>query len=514
MASYVGDVWWVRLLIQRGLAAIYFVAFLCAFFQFRALLGDRGLQPTRAFLRRTTFLEAPSLFHAYYSDRFAAAVAALGASVSAVVLVGASEAGPPWLSLGVWLLLWALYLTFVNVGQRFYAFGWESLLVEAGFFASFLGPADSAPSVVPIVLLRWLLFRVEFGAGLIKLRHDRCWRDLTCLYYHYETQPLPGPLSWYFHRMPRALHRFGVLFSHFVQVAVPFGLFAPQPVASVAGTLTILHQLWLVVSGNYAWLNWLTLVLGIASLSDASLSRFMGHAPWGLLPRSELTDIVLWLLAGITIALSVRPIINLMSREQAMNLNYNPLHLVNTYGAFGSVTRKRFEVVLAGTEEVAVTPETIWREYELKGKPGAVERRPPQIAPYHLRLDWLLWFLPFSTVASDDGVFQVSHERWFLRLVQRLLEADRATLRLLRSDPFAGRRPSFVCARYYRYRYSEPAEKRRTGAWWHRELIGDYLEPVSLPEIERSLGVSQSRSSSSSAGERGSSKAHASSRRR
>src|SRR5436190_1707907 len=135
------------------------------------------------------------------------------------------------LSVGTWLLLWVLYLSIVNVGQTFYGFGWESMLLEAGFLAAFLGPAWSQPSPIPVLALRWMLFRVELGAGLIKLRHDSCWRDLTCLYYHYETQPLPNPLSWYFHRIPRPVHRFSAAFSHFVQVIAPFGLFAPQPVA-------------------------------------------------------------------------------------------------------------------------------------------------------------------------------------------------------------------------------------------------------------------------------------------
>src|SRR5207237_2071470 len=140
-------------------------------------------------------------------------------------------------------VLWVLYLSIVNVGQTFYAFGWESLLLESGFLAIFLGAATTAPPISIILLLRWVLFRVEFGAGLIKIRHDRCWRDLTCLFYHYETQPLPNPLSRYFHRLPKAVHRLSVVFSHFVQIVVPFGVFAPQPVASVAGGLLIVHQL-------------------------------------------------------------------------------------------------------------------------------------------------------------------------------------------------------------------------------------------------------------------------------
>lgn len=482
MEGYVGSVWWVRLVLQRGFAAIYLFAFVAVLDQFRPLLGERGLLPVPRFLRRATFLEAPTLFHVHYSDRFLTLVALAGVGLSVVALGGWSDSGPLWLSLSVWLALYALYLSIANVGQDFYGFGWESMLLEAGFFASFLGPSSMAPSVVPVLILRWMLFRVELGAGLIKLRHDRCWRDLTCLYFHYETQPLPNPLSWFFHRMPKPLHRFSVLFSHFVQVVAPFALLAPQPVASIAGGLAIFHQVWLVLSGNYAWLNWLTMVLAFSALSLPAPIPVVVHAP------SAGYDTFALLLAGATIVMSVKPVLNLASKNQAMNLNYNPLHLLGTYGAFGSVTRERYEVVLEGTEnEDPLSDDATWLEYEHRAKPGRLTRLPPQIAPYHLRLDWLLWFLPFSTHVYGDEVVTYAYEVWFLRLIQRLLQADRPTLRLLRRDPFAGRAPRFVRARYYRYRYTGWRELRRSSAWWERTLVGDYLGPTSLETLRRQL---------------------------
>ncbi|HEX8791726.1 MAG TPA: lipase maturation factor family protein [Polyangiaceae bacterium] len=479
MVGLVGSIWWVRLLLQRGLAAIYLLAFIAALDQFRPLLGERGLLPVPAFLRRVSFLDAPSVFHLHYSDRFLTTVALAGAGLSIAALLGWSESGPLWLSVSVWLALYALYLSIVNVGQHFYAFGWESMLLEAGFFASFLGPSSMAPSVVPVLILRFMLLRTELGAGLIKLRHDRCWRDLTCLYFHYETQPLPNPLSWFFHRLPKPLHRFSVIFSHFVQVFVPFALLAPQPVASLAGGLTIFHQVWLVVSGNYAWLNWLTIVLGVSALSLPAPVPVVLHAP----PLGY--DVFALLLAGATIVMSVRPVLNLASKDQAMNLNYNPLHLVGTYGAFGSVTRERYEVVLEGTEsEDPRSEDARWVEYEHRAKPGRPARMPPLVAPYHLRLDWVLWFLPFSTHVYDGEVVTYGYEPWFVRLVRRLLEADRPTLRLLRRDPFDGRAPRFVRARYYRYQFTGWGERLRTGTWWRRSLLGDYLPPTSLDALK------------------------------
>jgi hypothetical protein len=474
--------WLVRLLLQRGLAAIYLVAFVSAKLQFPALLGERGLQPVPRWLSHVSFREAPSVFHAHYSDRFFGAVAWAGIALSTAALLGLPEAGPVWVSVLVWLTLWALYLSIVNVGQTFYAFGWESMLVEAGFFAAFLGPSHIDPSPIPILALRWMLFRVELGAGLIKIRHDRCWRDLTCLYYHHETQPLPGPLSARAHRLPKTVHRLGVLFSHFVQLVVPFGLFFPQPVASVCGGLIILHQLFLIATGNYAWLNWLTVVLAVTALSDAVLAPVLPFAIGPAEPRALGHEAVLYLLGAVTILLSIKPALNLLSKEQLMNYNYNPLHLVNAYGAFGSVTRERYEIVLEGTAD-ASEDDAVWKEYGFQGKPGDLSRRPPQVAPYHLRLDWLMWFLPFSVAVGLDRLRVRRHDLWFLRLVERLLEGDRAVLGLLRSNPFPEAPPRLVRARFYRYEFTTPTERKATGAWWQRRLIGDFLPPTGRGDL-------------------------------
>jgi hypothetical protein len=466
MSSYLDGAWWVRLLLQRGLAAIYLVAFLSAWQQFPALLGERGLLPVPQYLERRSFWEAPSLFHWRYSDRVFVAVAVTGCTLSALALLGLFDRGPAWGVALVWLVLWGLYLSIVNVGQEFYGFGWETLLLEAGFLSVFLGPVTQDPSPIPVLAFRWLLFRTEFGAGTIKLRHDRCWRDFTCLYYHYETQPLPNPLSARFHRLPRWVHRVGVAFSHFVQLVLPFAIFLPQPAASVAAGLIILHQLLLIVSGNYAWLNWLTVVLGFSGLSDGVLR---GLIPALQVPstsaRSFAYDLVLYAFALANLLLAYQPAKNLLSRYQRMNTSYNPLHLGSSYGAFGSVTRQRHEVILEGSEDGEE-----WRAYEFRGKPGDPTRRPRQVAPYHLRLDWLMWFLPLG-----PGM-----DRWFLRLVQHLLAGDEQIKQLLAHDPFPDQPPRYLRARLYRYEFADPAERRAHGTWWKRSLLGDFLQPTAL----------------------------------
>jgi hypothetical protein len=464
------EYWLARLVVERGIGAIYFVAFLVALRQFTPLLGERGLLPVPQFTAYVPFRTSPSLFHLRYSDRLLRACAWAGLGLSALVVAGIPDSWPLALELVPWIVLWALYLSIVNVGQTFYSFGWETLLLEAGFLAIFLGPAWT-PTPLPVVfLLRWLVFRLEFGAGLIKMRGDACWRDLTCLYYHHETQPMPNPLSWYFHHLPRALHRAEVLGNHVAQLAVPWLLFAPQPVATVAGLIIVATQSWLVLSGNFSWLNVITIALAFSAFDDAALGRVLpiGHPA---LETSLPQAILVIAITALVVVLSYRPARNLLSSGQLMNSSFDPLHLVNTYGAFGSVTKKRYEVIIEGTADEDPTAASEWREYEFKAKPGDVRRRPPQYAPYHLRLDWLLWFAAFSSPRYHE---------WFMPLLGRILEGDRPTLALLGRNPFPDRPPAVVRARLWLYRFTSPDERRRTGAWWERTFVREYAPAVSL----------------------------------
>lgn len=460
-----------RQVLLRGIAAVYLVAFLSTLAQFPVLLGERGLQPAPAFVRRMGDRLSPTLFRRRYSDRLLLTVAGAGALVAASLVGGLPQLAPSWATMVAFLLIWAGYLSIVDVGQTFYAFGWESLLLEAGFAAAFLGSNDQAPPVIMIVFFRWLVFRLEFGAGMIKIRGDRSWRNLTALYYHHETQPMPGPLSWFFHHLPRWFHRIEVLGNHFAQLVVPFLLFAPQPVASIAAAIVILTQLWLVASGNFAWLNVLTIILAFSAISDP-----VAHAVIAAMPaHTDHTVTPIWFFVVVVVVgilllwLSWWPLKNLFARRQLMNASFNRWHLVNAYGAFGSVTKERYEVVIEATDTTdALT--AVWREYEFKGKPGDPHRLPRQYAPYHLRLDWLMWFLALGSRNED----------WFYRLLQRLLEADPATLRMLRSAPFGSERPAMVRASLYLYWFSSWEQLRHDHVWWVREHVTELVPPVTL----------------------------------
>jgi hypothetical protein len=162
---------------------------------------------------------------------------------------------------------------------------------------------------------------------------------------------------------------------------------------------------------------------------------------------------------------------NLLSPRQVMNTVYNRFHFVGTYGAFGGITRERYEIVIEGTEDLVQTPSTKWREYEFKGKPGDPARVPPQIAPYHLRLDWLMWFAAMGTYTRHP---------WFVHLLAKLLVGDRAVIGLLRTNPFAEHAPRQVRALLYRYQFAAKEERNRTSLWWKRESLGMYFPAVSL----------------------------------
>ncbi len=488
---WVESYWLARFLFQRGLALLYLLAFLVAATQFRPLAGEDGLLPLAAYRDRWSFRDRPSLFYLIPDDRVIAAAAWMGVVVSTVLFV----AGPYYLpapyavpaSMALWAVLWVLYLSFVNAGQTFYGYGWESMLLETGFLAIFLGAGGSHPPTVIIWLLKWVLFRNMFGAGLIKLRGDDCWRELTCLDFHYETQPIPNPLSWYAHHLPDRFHRVETFGNHVVELAVPFLYFAPQPVAAAAGVVTIVFQAWLMLTGNFSWLNALTAVLAVSTFSDSVLAGFLPVSTTGV----EAAPLYLQVLAGVVALLvvmrSVRPTRNMLSDRQVMNTSYDPFHLVNSYGAFGSVTRTRYELVIEATTDHELTDDTTWHPYTFPGKPTDPARRPPQIAPYHLRLDWQLWFAAMSRTPHRHP--------WFIRLLERLLQADDRVLSLVATDPFDGTPPTYIRARRYRYRYTTPGERAETGQWWIREDVGAYVPPLSHADI---TDTQQSRSLHSS----------------
>ncbi len=475
-----GDSYWLtRALLLRGLGAIALVTFSILFFQGQALWGDAGLQPISETMAQAqgSFWEWPTLFWFLKADSWIRPLGAVGILGSVALLLG-------YANFPLLLVLWLIQLSFVNSGQVFYGYGWEIQLLEFFFLSFFLVPlwnprlsqSRTPPPRVVIWAMRWMLFRLMLGAGLIKIRGDSCWTDLTCLIYHYETQPNPHPLSYFFHLMPEWFHWGGTLFNHFVELVVPFALLGPARLRRAAGLLTLLFQVTLIISGNLAWLNWLTLLMCVPCFDDAYLSRlnkWLKARSWKIsmpaMPALGMRLAVLVPFVLLVSFLSIAPAANLLSSRQAMNTSYDSWHLINSYGAFGSIGRERTVVVIRGTTDETITDRTVWKDYEFRCATGDVSRRPCLITPYHYHLDWQMWFS-----AMRPGL----QEEWLFRLAVRLLENDPLIGAQFASKPFGETPPRRVKMDLYRYRFAKWTDW--PGKWWDRELIQEYMPPVSL----------------------------------
>lgn len=474
-----------RFIFIRGLGFVYFVAFLGLADQLLPLLGSDGLTPVRNYLPQfaadgpplfEAFVQYPTLFWFGASDAWMQGLAWAGVLLSLIAMLGFANGL-------ILLVLWFLYLSFVQVGQLWYGFGWEMMLLELGMLSVFLGPFLDArpfpaqpPPRVMVWLIRWFTFRVMFGAGMIKLRGDPCWLDYSCLLYHFETQPNPHPLSWYFHNLPEWMLRAGVAANHAVEIVAPFFVFGPRTARRIAGASIVLFQTVLILSGNLAFLNWLTIVAALACFDDDLVRRFLprrivaasdraaSQSPVGRRPFAAA-----WAYAAIVSILSVAPVQNLFSSRQIMNTSFDRLNLVNTYGMFGSVGSVRDEIVFQGTNSAIPNEDADWVEYEWKCKPGDPAARPCWITPYHLRLDWLIWFAAMSNYERHP---------WVVHLIWKLLHNDPGALSLLAGNPFPDGPPRFVRVELYRYEFTDWGDE--TNAWWKRRRIREYLAPLSV----------------------------------
>jgi hypothetical protein len=471
------------------LGLLYLNVFAIIFFQGLALWGKYGLLPIGEFAkaveghfgdRLSSVLELPSLFYFIPFDSTFYVLTVLALVLSVVLILG-------YANFFFLFVLWILQLSFVNSGQLFYSYGWETQILEltflAFFFVPFLNPnlktTSTPPSRVVIWAMRWELFRLMLGAGLIKIRGDECWRDLTCLVYHYETQPNPNPLSYFYHHMPTWFHYGGVLFNHFIELIVPFAFFGPKHLRRLAGVLAAVFQIILISSGNLAWLNWLTLamclvcfddefLMKIATLFNTRIKGFSAKLSAGE-SQTRARTAILCLFTAVVLGMSLAPSYNLVRSDQAMNTSYSSWHFINSYGAFGSVGKERGEVIIEGTDDSVITDQTVWREYEFHCAPGDVTRMPCLVSPYHYHLDWQIWF---------SGMRSELQEEWLFRLAVRLLESDEKVTALFRENPFPDHPPQFIRMELYRYNFSDLKEWPRT--WWKRERVAEYMPAISL----------------------------------
>ena len=486
------DYFLTRWLFLRALGLVYLVAFVSLWAQISGLIGHNGILPTdqlMAYVQQQTgemdlgpekFYEIPTLCWWNSSDGFLHGQCAAGALLAVLLIIGIAPA--PALA-----LLWLLYLSLMTVGRDFLGFQWDNLLLEVGFLSIFFAPLrllprlsrEAQPSRIVLWLLRLLLFKLMFSSGCVKLASgDPTWHNLTALTFHYYTQPLPTWIAWYANQSPLWFLKFSCAVMFAIELGAPFLIFLPRRIRFFGAAAIAFLQVLILLTGNYTFFNLLTLALCLLCLDDFALqailpSRFKRVVEHKTLSRWLLVFTVP--LAAVFVAVSLLQIVVIFHVRSAwmkpLAAVYGwvaPLRTINNYGLFAVMTTERHEIIVQGSNDGVH-----WLDYEFKYKPGDVNRRPVFVAPFQPRLDWQMWFAAL-------GDYQ--HNLWFQNFCVRLLQGSPEVLGLLEKNPFPDKPPRYIRAELYDYHFTNFAERRATGTWWKRELIGEYLPPFSLPE--------------------------------
>ena len=490
-----------RSLALRLLGLVYLIAFVSWLPQVRGLIGSEGILPATALLQsaRTelgsrAYFALPTLAWLSSTDRALQLLTSAGIAVSLPIIAGIAV-GP------CLLLAWVLYLSQVSIGQDFMAFQWDILLLEAGFLAIFIAPwrsfrmralapaagSDSsaaipAPSPAIVWLFRWLVFRVFFLSGIVKLQSgDSSWRNLTAMSFHYLTQPLPNAIAWYMYQLPLWFQKLSTAIVLGWELFVPLLVFAPRRLRHWGASLLILLQILILLTGNYTFFNLLTIVLCIFLFDDRTLlndlpralrakfaKRIDGTIP---VPRPLWRKVGVGILAALLVTMSLIDIgerfdVDIPRTVASPFAPLAPFYVTGTYGLFAVMTTTRPEIVIEGSNDTK-----IWREYDFRYKPGDLRRAPGWVAPHQPRLDWQMWFAALGNYRAN---------RWFVNFAVRLLQGSPAVLKLIKDTPFPGHPPRYIRAELYNYRFTSAAEKKATGNWWVREYVGHYLPPIAL----------------------------------
>jgi predicted DCC family thiol-disulfide oxidoreductase YuxK len=467
----------VQWLFRKCLALIWLIAFASFGAQAAGLIGSGGIQPASLYLARvaeyagsSTWRVAPTIFWAFSGEAFVRAACVAGAVCAALAFLGVF-----WRA--ALLLAFVLYLSLVNVSQEFLSYQWDILLLETGFLSIFLGYSRAV-----VWLFRWLLFRLMFLSGAVKLLSgDAAWRSLTALLYHYQTQPIPTPLAWYAQQLPVWFQKGSCFLVLFIELAIPFLILGPRRCRRFAAPWLLGLQAMILVTGNYAFFNWLAIALCLFLFDDAWLARFLparwleraerANAPFAP-PRvraalSSALLAVIGILSGSLVAQTVRG--DVPAAARALVAVAAPFGVSSSYGLFAVMTTTRPEIVIEGSND-GVT----WLEYEFKYKPGRLDRPPPWVAPHQPRLDWQMWFAALGSYQENV---------WLVNTLARLLQNAPEVLALIGRNPFPEKPPRLIRAQLYDYRFTNWAARSRTGNWWARTPLGPYVRPVSLENL-------------------------------
>ncbi len=494
-----------RWLFLRSLGLIYFSAFFSLLSQIHGLIGPLGILPAGEYLARVSqalgplrLWFAPTLLWLSASSHALTALCGVGLLASLLLV------GNVW-PRGMLLVCFVCFLSFVAAAQDFSGYQSDGMLLEAGFLALFLVPAGllpglgagSLPSRASHLLLLWEWFRIYFQSGIVKLLSgDPTWRNLTSMYEYYQNGPLPTWIGWYLQHLPHWFHIATAAATLGMELVLVFMAFLPRRRWRIACFFIVTAwQAGVILTANYAFLNYLVLVLAFLLLDDRFLARF-APARWRPPLHRDPTSVPVPVpgeeygshtaasaplprisarLGGLPLAISALalmwifyatlvPLAQMFWRTIPLPTQpvaaLEPFRIANQYGLFAVMTPHRFEIEFQGSNDGQA-----WVAYPFRYKPQDPARRPRIYAPYQPRFDWNLWFASLGSWTDYPIV---------PRTEELLLGNDPDVLGLFASNPFPTAPPRFVRATLWQYWFSTPSEKRATGIWWRRELLGTY----------------------------------------
>ncbi|MDG0817780.1 lipase maturation factor family protein [Bdellovibrio svalbardensis] len=458
--------------LSKSLALSYFIAFLSLLPQVLGLYGRQGILSIDHLLYlldsemgSERFFHMPSLFWILSSDSAIRFVCFLGMFAASLAFLGFSQS---WM----FLICWLCYLSFVSCGQNFLSYQWDSLLLEFGFLGLFMAPwrfewvPFGAHVLNPIILvLCWLLlFKLMLSSGVVKLTHkDASWKNLTALTYHYWTQPLPNPIAYFLHKAPALFQKLSTLVMFSIELIVPVFIFITGTPQAVAAWLLILLQILIILSGNFAFFNVITIGLCLGVIPDPFWK--ISVSKW-IIASAFPTEIAL--LAFILLVPAAYFWVYKTIFEKSKTLDFllpymrflYPFRISNPYGLFAVMTKNRPELVIEGSNDGLH-----WQEYEFRFKPASVTKMPSVVAPHQPRLDWQLWFASLESFGEN---------LWLQNLIARMFAESREVQSLLGTDPFGGKSPKFLRILKYEYTFSDLQTLRKKGQWWERRFVEVY----------------------------------------
>ena len=456
--SYLRARWiWVR-----ALGAIFFSAFLSLYFQIHGLIGPNGILPADSYLNAVrsalgakSYWFVPTLLWFGAGDRALDGLVWTGFAASVAIILNVW----PRVSIAV---AGIAFLSFIAAAQDFASYQSDGMLLEAALLSIFFAPrgiwpglgADQPPSKASLFMLRWEWFRIYFESGLVKfLSGEPQWRNLTAMDKYYENGPLPSWIGWYVQQWPHAFHAGTAAYTLLAELFIAWLVFFPKWSRRVCFILTTPLQIGIILTANYAFLNYLVLFLGFLLLDDEAfgVARALlvpvphkpSYAGAVVLPVIFITTVASFFMPGF-------PTVQLLE----------PFRVANSYGLFAVMTRARYEIEFQGTADGKT-----WYAYPFRYKPQNIRKAPGIYAPYQPRFEWNLWFASLGSWVDN---------RFVLNTEVRLLQGQPGVLRLFAGNPFANKPVTAVRAVEWQYWFTNPAERRATGAWWRRQLIGQY----------------------------------------